>query len=165
MTRSVPPAAPFTGRHMLMIMIAFFGVVIAVNLTMARLAGMTWSGLVVANSYVAGQSFDEKMRRAHAQIALDWTGRLELGGDRIGYGLSDRDGRPVPLLGVSMTFRHPAFEAADWQVTLSPVGAGRFEADHPVRDGAWSVEIVADAGRADPYREVKRITVVHGEMQ
>ena len=29
----------FTGRHMLVIMLAFFGVIIAVNLTMASFAG------------------------------------------------------------------------------------------------------------------------------
>ncbi|TGV41583.1 cytochrome oxidase, partial [bacterium M00.F.Ca.ET.168.01.1.1] len=36
----------FTGRHMLVIILAFFGVVIAVNLTMATLASTSWTGLV-----------------------------------------------------------------------------------------------------------------------
>ena len=56
------PARPreFTGKHMLVIMFAFFGVIIAVNLTMATFAHTSWSGLVVQNSYVAGQHFNRK---------------------------------------------------------------------------------------------------------
>ena len=47
---------PFTGRHMAAIMVAFFGVVIAVNVYMARLATSTFTGVVVENSYVAGST-------------------------------------------------------------------------------------------------------------
>ncbi|MGE0776676.1 MAG: FixH family protein, partial [Sphingomonadaceae bacterium] len=52
MTRS------FTGRHMAIILIAFFGVVIAVNFYMARMAIGTFGGTVVDNSYVASQRFN-----------------------------------------------------------------------------------------------------------
>ena len=45
----------FTGFHMLACMIVFFGVIVAVNLTMATLASQSWTGLVVKNSYVASQ--------------------------------------------------------------------------------------------------------------
>ena len=38
---------PFTGRHMAAILIAGFGVVIAVNLVMARFAVTTFGGVVV----------------------------------------------------------------------------------------------------------------------
>ena len=48
----------FTGRHMAAIMVAFFGVVIVVNLLNARLASSTFGGEVVENSYVASQDFN-----------------------------------------------------------------------------------------------------------
>ena len=54
------------------VILAFFGVIIAVNLTMAYFANSTWSGLVVANGYVASQSFDEDLAKARAQDALGW---------------------------------------------------------------------------------------------
>ena len=50
----------FTGKHMLAIMIAFFGVVFAVNFTMVYFSRHSWTGLVVENSYVASQEFNEK---------------------------------------------------------------------------------------------------------
>ncbi len=58
---------PLTGWHVLAMLVAFFGVIIGVNLTMAYFANSTWSGLVVANGYVASQSFDKDLARARAQ--------------------------------------------------------------------------------------------------
>ncbi len=61
-------------------LLAFFGVIIAVNLTMAYFANSTWSGLVVANGYVASQSFDKDLAKARAQEALGW--KVELSATR-----------------------------------------------------------------------------------
>ncbi|MGO4840209.1 FixH family protein, partial [Rhizobiaceae sp. 2RAB30] len=69
----------FTGRHMLAIMVAFFGTIIAVNVTMATLAGRSWTGFVVKNSYVASQEFNRKAEQGRAQAALGWESRLTMG--------------------------------------------------------------------------------------
>ncbi len=45
-------------------MVAFFGVIIAVNVTMATIAIASWTGLVVQNSYVASQEFETQAPRA-----------------------------------------------------------------------------------------------------
>ena len=60
---------PFTGRHMLAVVCTFFGVVIAVNVVMAIAATGTFPGLVVANSYVASQGYNELLAAARAQAA------------------------------------------------------------------------------------------------
>src|SRR5690606_10441379 len=62
----------FTGRHMLLVMVAFFGVIITVNVTMAVLATRSWTGLVVGHTYVASQEFNERTERGRAQMALGW---------------------------------------------------------------------------------------------
>ena len=49
-----------TGRHVLIITLAAFGVIIAVNLVMAFLAVGSFPGLEVKNSYVASQDFDRE---------------------------------------------------------------------------------------------------------
>ena len=59
-----------TGWHVLAMFVAFFGVIIAVNVTLAWKAIATFPGVEVENGYVASQSFDKD--RA-AQKALDWT--------------------------------------------------------------------------------------------
>ena len=60
----------FTGRHMLLVMVAFFGVTITVNLVLAFFATSSWTGLIVKNSYVASQEYNEKLAEARAQDAL-----------------------------------------------------------------------------------------------
>ena len=55
---------PFTGRHITMILVAFFGVVIAVNLVMAHYASSTFGGVVVENSYVASQEYNQWLHEA-----------------------------------------------------------------------------------------------------
>ncbi len=59
MANNGPTKCGFTGHHMLIVMLAFFGaVMIAANLTMASFASRSWSGLEVPNSYVASQEYN-----------------------------------------------------------------------------------------------------------
>ncbi|WFP65014.1 FixH family protein [Mesorhizobium sp. WSM4904] len=161
----------FTGRHMLISILAFFGVVIGVNVTMATLAQKSWTGLVVENTYVASQQFNEEAKKGRAQAALGWTGKLTIASGEVRYGLFDSQGKPVPLHGVRMLFRHPAYEAEDEALTLaaasddSPANTREFAARHAPKDGVWIVEIDADAGLTSPFRDVRRIMVVKGALQ
>jgi len=63
-------ARPFTGRKMAAIMVAFFAVVIIVNVYMAREASSTFGGVVVENSYVASQQYNRWLDEASAENAL-----------------------------------------------------------------------------------------------
>ncbi|PDQ23064.1 cytochrome oxidase [Mesorhizobium sanjuanii] len=165
MSASTQKPREFTGRHMLIIILAFFGVIIAVNLTMATLASTSWTGLVVENTYVASQQFNRKAEEGRAQAALGWTGKLTIAWGDVRYSLSDAAGKPVPLHGVKVLFRHPAYEAADKSVTLALASGQEFAAKHTPRDGVWIVEVDADAGLTEPYRDVRRIMISHGALQ
>src|SRR3546814_2709482 len=55
-----------------MILIAFFGVVISINMVMASFALSTFGGTVVDNSYVASQHYNKWLARADAQDRLGW---------------------------------------------------------------------------------------------
>lgn len=66
---------PFTGWHMTGIVVAMFGLVIAVNVLMASYAIGTFGGTVVDNSYVASQRFNDWLAEARAQRALKWNVR------------------------------------------------------------------------------------------
>jgi len=62
----------FTGWHMTFVMVAFFAVVLGVNLTMARYAVGTFGGTVVDNSYVASQRYNGWLAQARQQETLGW---------------------------------------------------------------------------------------------
>ncbi|MFB9982609.1 FixH family protein [Mesorhizobium newzealandense] len=155
----------FTGRHMLLTILGFFGVVIGVNLTMATLASTSWTGLVVENTYVASQQFNEKAKEGRAQAALGWTGKLTIASGNVRYSLSDAAGKSVLMNGVKVLFRHPAYEAEDKAITLASGRDQEFSTRHTPKDGVWIVQIDADAGLAEPYRDVRRIIISKGAIQ
>lgn len=161
----------FTGKHMLISILAFFAVVIGVNLTMAMLARRSWTGLVVENTYVASQQFNDKAKEGRAQAALGWRGSLTIAAGEVRYNLVDAQGKPVPLHSVRVLFRHPAYETEDQAVTLAASSGGapsttaEFTARHTPKDGVWIVEIDAEAGLAEPYRDVRRVIVSKGALK
>jgi len=152
----------FTGWHMLAVMVAFFGVIIAVNLTMAFLANRSWTGFVVQNTYVASQEFNAKAAAARKQAALGWSGDLTIRDGQPRYALADREGRPVALTAVTLKFMRPVDDREDQLVTLARDGDGTFTTDLRVADGMWLVEVAAEAGLEAPYRETRRIRVIEG---
>lgn len=151
----------FTGRHLLFIMLAFFAVVIAVNVAMASLAGSSWTGFVVKNSYIASQEFNAKVAAARAQDALGWKARLEVREGLASLAMTDARGRPVFARAARLVWRSPATDRLDRTVTLSPSGA-RMEGPVDVPDGQWVVEIEVDPQQGPTWRDTLRMYVAKG---
>jgi nitrogen fixation protein FixH len=150
---------------MLATMLAFFGVIIAVNVTMAVFAGSSWTGLVVENAYVASQQFNEQAAAGRAQAALGWTGKLTIDGAGVSYRLTDKAGDTIAMQGVTVKLRHPAYAAADRTLVLARSQDGAFATGERAPDGLWIVEVDADFGTATPYRDVRRLVVSKGAGQ
>jgi len=155
----------FTGRHMLFVMLGFFGVIITVNVTMAVLANRSWTGLVVGNTYVASQQFNERTERGKEQMALGWEPVLSVEPGHLAYRISDADGSPISLDGVTMLVHRPVSAAADTEIVLERSVDGSYAADVTLDDGSWIVEVEAKAGLEFPYRDVRRILVSEGTMR
>ncbi|MCG6114723.1 MAG: FixH family protein [Mesorhizobium sp.] len=156
----------FTGRHLFLILIAFFGVIIAVNVTMATLANRSWSGLVVPNSYVESQKFNDHFDAARARAALGWRSEMDYAAGQFSYRVTNGEGDAVRLLDVAVEFRRPVQEARDQQVALLPTEAGMFAGELSLDDGQWIVDISAVApGLAEQWRDMKRIIVRNGSLQ
>jgi nitrogen fixation protein FixH len=155
----------FTGRHMLAVMVAFFGVIVAVNLTMATFAMKSWTGLVVQNSYVASQEFNDRARAGRAQAALGWDVELAYSGGELRYRVVRENGTVVALTGLEVALGRPAYEAEDSTIALSPTGDGGFGSNVKLGDGQWIVRVSADAGLATPWLDIRRIHVRNGTAQ
>lgn len=162
MTADIKPNRGFTGWHMLAIMCAFFGVIIAVNMVMAYSAVTSWSGLVVANSYVASQEFNQKSITGKEQAALGWQGTFDYRNGAFTYTLHDKYGDAVPTTGATAQFKRPVGDAHDTAVTLSLIEPGKLGASVDLLDGAWIAEVNANAGLDDPYRQITRFIVMNG---
>ncbi len=154
----------FTGTHMAVIMAAFFGVIVAVNLVMAEFASSSWTGLVVKNSYVASQGFNEVVAAKRRQDAMGWRSEYAMAGGKVSIRISDSSGDPVAVNSIDLTFRRPTFEADDHTIALTLLHPGEFGAEHRLGDGIWVVEVSADMGTDTPWRDAFRITVRDGGL-
>lgn len=137
----------FTGWHMLAILIAFFGTVIAVNFVMAWYAARTFGGTVVDNSYVASQEFNHWLAEARAQRRLGWTNYVELDSERhVTIAASAADGRPLAELSASGVARHPLGRQADIPLRFVREGAGSLRSIGSLPTGRWLVHLTVRSG-------------------
>jgi nitrogen fixation protein FixH len=144
MSRVVPPR--FTGRHITAILIAFFGVVISVNVLMARLAIRSFGGEVVENSYVASQHFNRWLDEAAVEQALGWKAHVaRRTDDRLSVRL---EGVPAGTIALAGDARHPLGVQPDHALHFNRIGDGSFISTKPLPAGRWRLHLdVHAAGR------------------
>jgi nitrogen fixation protein FixH len=138
----------FSGRHAAAILFAFFGIVIAVNVTMAMFATRTFGGTVVDNSYVASQKYNGWLAKARQQKQLGWAASPSLdAGRRV---VVDLNVEGVRIEGYA---QHPL--GRERSIPLS-FGKGQRSAERlPV--GRWAVHLIVRKGQ-DEVRVVETIS-------
>jgi len=136
----------FTGRHMAIILIGFFGVVFVVNFVMARFAVSTFGGTVVDNSYVASQHYNDWLSQAAAQDRLGWTEEVGIDPDRHVRLALRKDGVIVEGVQVSATLDHPLGREASRELRFAPAGDGTWRSLDVVPDGRWRLNLIARRG-------------------
>lgn len=152
-----------TGRTVLLVFIAFFGVVFAVNAIMVHAATTTFGGAETASSYKAGLAFRQETDAARAQDARGWNVQASLtrqSSDDVIIEATVRDAggnNPVRLTAVAR-LAHPADARRDQIVALEESG-GRFRGVTDLAPGQWDliVDFSRDGERA--FRSKSRIMV------
>ncbi|TDK41369.1 FixH family protein [Antarcticimicrobium luteum] len=139
----------FTGRHALMLFVGAFGVIIAVNLTLAYSAISTFPGLEVRNSYVASQEFDD--RRA-AQEALGWTVNVSYTGGLVIMAVTDSAGAPVRAARIEATVGR-ATERRDDVAPAFEFDGTAYVAPAELRPGKWDLRLKALAGNGTEFTQ------------
>lgn len=155
-----------TGRHVLYLMLAFFGVVFLANLVFVYLAFDSFTGLATERAFVKGLAYNEVLEEADAQAALGW--RVTLDRQALGprhWQLSatfrDRHDAPIEGLSVRLELRRPTHEGHDATLDLVPLGDGVYGAEHNFDlPGQWDLRLYAfDGGTAPVYRLEQRAWV------
>jgi nitrogen fixation protein FixH len=130
-----------TGRHVLVITVSAFAVIIAVNLTLAWQAIATFPGLEVKNSYVASQGFNE---RKAAQEALGWQLEPTYRDGRIDLAFADREGVPVRVSKLEVLVGRTTTSAQDAWPEFTLMG-DVYSAPLALERGKWMVKVTAEA--------------------
>lgn len=141
MSMTEQSARKITGWHVLAMFVAFFGVIIAVNVTLAWQAIATFPGLEEENGYVASQSFD---RERAAQQALGWT--LQTAYDPqdkvLSLAFTDAKGQPVEVQDLQVLVGRTT-EAKDDLHPAFVLEGGTYRAKADLAMGKWMMRIEA----------------------
>ena len=142
----------FTGYHATAILVAFFAIVIAVNVTMARLATSTFGGALAENGYVASQDYNRWIAESAAQDRLGWDVAARVDGNRL---ILDTKG--VSHAVATVVAQHPLGRVDDRAIPMTMTGPGRFRSTAAMPDGRWKLRITLRQGSSEAVytREVR----------
>lgn len=143
-----------TGRHVALMFIGGFGIIIAVNIALAVNAVRTFPGLEVQNSYVASQEFDAKR---DAQERLGWTTEI---GHENGYlvvKIEGADGKPASVGTLVVHVARPTEPKDGQAVAIRADGTSRVKLD----PGLWRVDVQATGPGGTDY-EYRAMIEVRG---
>jgi nitrogen fixation protein FixH len=153
-----------TGRAVLLWLVAFFGIVFAVNGVLVRAAISTFGGVETLSSYRAGLQFEQEVGLVQRQDALHWQVTGKLARDSAGVAVLDvtaRDAQGAPLSGLTADARlaHPADDRLDRVIAVRSVAGGVFHGAAEAQPGQW--ELIVDLYRGDQrvFRSRSRVSL------
>jgi nitrogen fixation protein FixH len=144
-----------TGRHVLIITVSAFAVIIGVNLYLAWQAVATFPGIEVRNGYVASQTFEAERQ---AQLALGWQAETRLDGDTLRVSFR-KDGAPADVVSVEGLFGRTTEAADDQTLAFTRITDAVFEAPVTATKGEWVFHLRALSADGTPFRQRVAVTV------
>ena len=157
-------AKPFqlTGWHVLLILVVFFGVVIAVNVGFIVQAYSTFPGEVTARPYEEGLQFNRTLAKRAEERALGWRATVQatmaqVGRTQLRVTVMGADGKPVRGLVLSGRLERPATEAGALTAAFHETGAGLYDAYLPDTPGAWDLTLRGTDRGGQPFEARRRM--------
>ena len=163
MSRSPVSPKPLTGRMVLFMLVAFFGVVIGVNVLMARLAIETLPGTEVDSAYSASLAYEKEIAAAHDQDARAWKVNAHVqrgpdGGATVQVEARDNHGVPMSGLQFQGRFERPTDRRADQPVGLTEVSSGIYRGNAPlIAPGQWDLVLEGDVSGQRMFLSKNRV--------
>jgi nitrogen fixation protein FixH len=156
---------PLTGRTVLICLIAFFGVVIGVNLTLAKFAIDTLPGTEVDSAYSASLSYEREIGAAREQAARAWkvNAHVARGADgraEVRVEARDRHGSPIQGLNFTSRLERPADRRADRPVDLAAAGSAAYRGEvAALAPGLWDLVLEGDVAGKRLFLSKNRIVL------
>jgi nitrogen fixation protein FixH len=142
---------PLTGTKVFLMLVAFFGVVIGVNVTMMKLAIATLPGTDVDSPYAAGLTYDREISAAQDQAARKWQVNAHIerradGAATLQVEARDAAGQPMTGLKFGGRLERPTDKRADLAIDLTEAGIGIYRGNATsVAPGQWDLVIEGEA--------------------
>ena len=163
MSRHPVLSEPLTGRKVLFMLVAFFGVVIGVNLIMMKFAIQSLPGTEVDSAYSASLAYAREIGAAQDQNARDWKvdahiQRAPDGGATLQVEARDNNGSPMSGLKFKGRFERPTDRRADQPVELAETGIGIYRGSAAlIAPGQWDLILEGDAAGQRMFMSKNRV--------
>jgi len=163
MDRGSDTPKPLTGRTVLFLLVAFFGVVIGVNLVMMKFAIQTLPGTEVDSAYSASLAYEKEIAAAHEQNMRNWhvDAQVQRGADGaalLRVEARDDNGRPLSGLKFLGRFERPTDRRADQAVTLAETGIGIYSGNAAlIAPGQWDLVLQGDKAEQRMFLSRNRV--------
>jgi nitrogen fixation protein FixH len=160
-----PSASPklLTGRKVLFMLVAFFGVVFGVNFLMMKLAIDTLPGTEVDSAYSASLAYEKEIVAARDQEARNWKVDAHVqrgvdGGATLQVEARDGSGKPMSGLKFQGRFERPTDRRADQPVGLTEIGLGVYRGSAAlIAPGQWDLVLEGDAAGQRMFLSKNRV--------
>ncbi len=151
-----------TGGKVLVLLLAFFGVIFGVNAVMIYAALTTFRGEDTSRAYERGLAYNLDIALAREQGALDWKVEASIlrrsrSESLFSVVLHDASGAPLSGLKVSATIRAPVDGKKDVSIQLAETEPGRYEAPAVVEAGWRDLLLSAERDGREAFRSKSRV--------
>jgi len=151
------------GRHVLMGLGVFFGVMFAANGVFLYYAVGTFNGFETRDAYRRGLEYNTRIASDAAQAQLGWQPdvRYDAGSQSLVLHVHDQAQRPLAGLGIRGEIRRPATDSEDRNVVLTEVAPGQYETSIDLDPGQWVLiaSLSRSGGEHVSYRFKQRLWV------
>jgi len=154
-----------TGRRVLFYLVAFFGIVIGVNVVMMKLAIDTLPGTEVDSAYRASLAYKSEISAAQDQNRRNWrvdahVERRADGGAIVRLDARDANGTPLSGLKFSGRLERPTDKRVDRAVELAESGIGIYRGSTAdVLPGQWDLVIEGESKGARLFLSRNRVVL------
>jgi nitrogen fixation protein FixH len=147
-----------TGKHVLIMFLAFFGVIIAVNGAFIYLSQKSWVGLETEDAFRKGVKYNQQLSKMREQNRRGWHMKLERQLMPEGFILTarprDKNGEPLTNLVLSAELKRPTHTGEDQTFILEEKSPGLYRGANarPVARGKWYLFVTAIQNDKIVYR-------------
>jgi nitrogen fixation protein FixH len=151
------------GKHIILMLILFFGAIIGVNTMFIVQSIETFRGEDQHDPYLQGIDFNRTLDERAEQAALGWNATLEAvrgagGAVTVEITLHDKKGAALDGLALTGELRHPTDSERDRLLVLRNAGKGTYVATlGHVSPGMWDIIVQSAKPKAVPFEASRRI--------
>ncbi len=153
-----------TGRHILIALFLFFGVIFTANGIMMTFALKTFPGEDQKKSYMQGLHYNQTLADRKAQEALGWHFVLKSGAELtaeitpITLQIMDGNGEPVRGLDLSLRIFRPTTDREDRIIKMDETAPGQYQIiANGLAAGSWQMEVMGTAPSGEKLVVRKRL--------